>query len=106
MRKERELAENVWYLVNTSANTGELVFQSVFGVWLFGRTVSEAKERYAFELRRVRMHGVVKPADGLQLPEIMKCRCAVNWDDRRTGHIRGMGRRPTEPPERCMCLWR
>jgi hypothetical protein len=32
---------------------------SEFGVWLFGRTVSEAKERYAFELRGVRMHGVV-----------------------------------------------
>jgi hypothetical protein len=59
MRKVRELAENVWYLVNTSVNNGELVFQSEFGVWLFGRTVSEAKERFAFELRGVRTHGVL-----------------------------------------------
>jgi hypothetical protein len=35
------------------------LFQSEFGVWLFGRTASEAKERYAFELRGVRMHGVL-----------------------------------------------
>jgi hypothetical protein len=46
-------------MINTSANNGELLFQSEFGVWLFGRTVSEAKERFAFELRRVRMHGVL-----------------------------------------------
>jgi hypothetical protein len=36
MRKVRELAENVWYIINTSANNGELLFQTEFGVWLFG----------------------------------------------------------------------
>jgi hypothetical protein len=99
MRKVRELAENVWYLVNTSANNGELLFRSAFGVWLFGRTVSEAKERFAFELRGVRFAGAtvsffIKPADGLQLPDIMKWikqtfALRYNWDDGRSGHIWG-----------------
>jgi hypothetical protein len=99
MRKERELAENVWYLINTSLNNGELLFESAFGVWLFGRTVSEAKERFAFELRGVRFAGAtvsffIKPANGLELPEIMKwikqtLALRFNWDDGRTGHIWG-----------------
>jgi hypothetical protein len=99
MRKERELAENVWYLVNTSANNGELLFDSEFGVWLFGRTVSEAKERFAFELSGVRFAGstvsfFIKPANGLQLPDIMKWikqtfALRFNWDDGRAGHIWG-----------------
>jgi hypothetical protein len=113
MRPKRELAENVWYLINTSANNGELLFRSEFGGWLFGRTLSEAKERFAFELRGVRFAGAtvsffIKPADGLELPEIMKWikqafALRFNWDDGRSGHIRGMGRRPTEWAER-VCL--
>jgi hypothetical protein len=113
MRKERELAGNVWYLVNTSANNGEPLFQSEFGVWLFGWTVSEAKERYAFEMRGVRFAGstvsfFIKPANGLQLPDIMKWikqtfALRFNWDDGRTGHIWGdrYGSEilPGEPPE-------
>jgi hypothetical protein len=108
MRKVRELAENVWYMINTSVNNGELLFESEFGVWLFGRTVSEAKERFAFELRGVRMHGVVKPANGLELPEIMKWikqtfALRFNWDDERTGHIWGDRYSseilPGDPPE-------
>jgi hypothetical protein len=113
MRKERELAENVWYMINTSANNGELLFKSEFGVWLFGRTVSEAKERFAFELRGVRFAGAtvsffIKPANGLQLPDIMKWikqtfALRFNWDDGRTGHIWGdrYGSEilPGEPPE-------
>jgi hypothetical protein len=113
MRKERELAENVWYMINTSANNGELLFESAFGVWLFGRTVSEAKERFAFELRGVRFAGAtvsffIKPADGLQLPDIMKWikqtfALRFNWDDGRSGHIWGdrYGSEilPGEPPE-------
>jgi hypothetical protein len=64
-------------MINTSANNEELLFESEFGVWLFGWTVSEAKERYAFEMRGVRFAGsmvsfFIKPADGLRLPEIMK----------------------------------
>jgi hypothetical protein len=113
MRKVRELAENVWYIINTSANNGEPLFQSAFGVWLFERAASEAKERYAFELRGVRFAGAsvsffIKPADGLQLPDIMKWIKQVfavrfNWDDGRTGHIWGDRYQseilPGEPPE-------
>jgi hypothetical protein len=113
MRKERELAENVWYIINTSVNNGEPLFQSEFGVWLFERAASEAKERYAFELRGVRFAGAtvsffIKPANGLQLPDIMKWIKQVfavrfNWDDGRTGHIWGDRYQseilPGEPPE-------
>jgi hypothetical protein len=47
-----------------------------------GWVLSEARLIFAFELRGVRFAGAsvsffIKPADGLQLPEIMKCRCAV-----------------------------
>jgi hypothetical protein len=110
MRPKRELAENVWYLINTAVNNGEPLFLSEFGVWLFGWVLSEARLIFAFELRGVRFTGAqvsffIKPADGLQLPEIMKCRRALrfNWDDGRTGHIWGDRYEseilPGEPPE-------
>jgi hypothetical protein len=99
MRPKRELAENVWYIIKTSVNNGEPLFLSEFGVWLLEWVLSEAKERYAFELRGVRVAGAtvsffIKPANGLQLPEIMKWikqtfALRFNWDDERTGHIWG-----------------
>jgi hypothetical protein len=120
MRKVRELAENVWYIVNTSANNGELLFESAFGVWLFGRTVSEAKERFAFELRGVRFAGAtvsffIKPANGLQLPEIMKWikqTCGYIWmmEDRAISGATGTGQRYSPVSRlnvrRSMCLWK
>jgi hypothetical protein len=101
MRKERELAENVWYYVNTAVNNGEPLFLSEFGVWLLEWVLSEARLIFAFELRGVRFAGAsvsvsfyIKPANGLQLPEIMKWvkqtfALRFNWDDGRTGHIWG-----------------
>jgi hypothetical protein len=99
MRKERKLAENVWYLINTAVNNGEPLFLSEFGVWLLEWVLSEARELYAFELRGVRFAGAsvsffIKPADGFELPEIMKWikqtfALRFNWDDGRTGHIWG-----------------
>jgi hypothetical protein len=113
MRPKRELAENVWYIIHTSVNNGEPLFLSEFGVWLLGWVLSEARLLFAFELRGVRFAGAsvsffIKPADGLQLPEIMKWikqtfAVRFNWDDGRTGHIWGDRYSseilPGEPPE-------
>jgi hypothetical protein len=99
MRKERELAEDVWYDTNTKVNNGEPVFLAKKNVWLFEWTVSGAKELYAFEIRGLRFDEAnvsfyIKPANGLQLPEIMKWMketFAVRFNllDGRTGHIWG-----------------
>jgi hypothetical protein len=113
MRPKRELAADCWYYVNTAVNNGEPLFLSEFGVWLLGWVLSEAHILFAFELRGVRFAGAsvsfyIKPADGLQLPEIMKWikqtfALRFNWDDGRTGHIWGdrYGSEilPGEPPE-------
>jgi hypothetical protein len=63
------------------------------------RVLNEARKRYVFELRGLRFCGpwvsfYIKPADGLQLPEIMqwiKQTYAVRYNvhDGRTGHIWG-----------------
>jgi hypothetical protein len=65
----------------------------------FMRVLNEARKRYVFELRGLRFCGpwvsfYIKPADGLQLPEIMqwiKQTYAVRYNvhDGRTGHIWG-----------------
>jgi hypothetical protein len=113
MRPKRELAADCWYYVCTAVNNGEPLFLSEFGVWLLGWVLSEARLLFAFELRGVRFAGAsvsfyIKPADGLQLPEIMKWikqtfAVRFNWDDGRTGHIWGDRYQseilPGEPPE-------
>jgi hypothetical protein len=63
------------------------------------RVLNEARKRYVFELRGLRFCGpwvsfYIKPADGLELPEIMqwvKQTYAVRYNvhDGRTGHIWG-----------------
>jgi hypothetical protein len=99
MRKERELAENVWYYINTMLNNREMLFLLKRNRWLFRWTASEANEFYAFEIRGLRFDGAkvsfyIKPANGLQLPDIMKWikeTFAVRFNllDGRTGHIWG-----------------
>jgi hypothetical protein len=64
-----------------------------------GQVLNEAREFYVFELRGLRFSGprvsfYIKPADGLQLPEIMqwvKQTYSVRYNlyDGRTGHIWG-----------------
>jgi hypothetical protein len=113
MRKERELAEDCWYDASTKVNNGEPLFLLKRNRWLFEWTVSEAKEFYAFEIRGLRFNGAevsffIKPANGLQLPDIMKWikqTFAVRFNllDGRTGHIWGDRYSseilPGEPPE-------
>jgi hypothetical protein len=120
MRPKRELAVDCWYLINTAVNNGEPLFVSEFGGWLLGWVLSEARLIFAFELRGVRFAGAsvsffIKPADGLQLPEIMK------WIKQTCGYIwmtgepvisgaTGTGRRYCPASRligrRCMSLWR
>jgi hypothetical protein len=54
MRKERELAENVWYYVRTAVNDREPVFWSKHLIWLFERVLSELSGIYAVEIRGLR----------------------------------------------------
>jgi hypothetical protein len=107
MRRERELAADCWYYVYTAVNNGEPLFLTEFGVWLLGWVLSEARLLFAFELRGVRFAGAsvsffIKPADGLQLPEIMK------WIKQTCGYIwmtegRGIYGAPKAAREAC-CL--
>jgi hypothetical protein len=113
MRRGRELAENVWYFVATAVNDTEPLFWSGCVAWLLARVLSEAKERFAFELRGLRFDGArvsfyIRPANGLELPEIVKWikqTFAVRFNllDGRTGHIWGDRYRSEilagEPPE-------
>ncbi|MDR1229872.1 MAG: transposase [Spirochaetaceae bacterium] len=99
MRALRILAASVWYFVCTAVNNREPLFWSQLERARFMRVLNEARKRYVFELRGLRFCGpwvsfYIKPADGLQLPEIMqwiKQTYAVRYNvyDGRTGHIWG-----------------
>jgi hypothetical protein len=99
MRKNRKLAKNVWYEVETAVNVGEPLFQLEFAVVLLYRVLRKAKKRFAFEMRGLVLGGAglafyIKPADGFQLPRIMqwvKQTFSVRFNMRtgRTGHVWG-----------------
>ncbi|MDR1232369.1 MAG: transposase [Spirochaetaceae bacterium] len=99
MRALRILAASVWYFVCTAVNNREPLFWSALERARFMRVLNGARKRYVFELRGLRFCGpwvgfYIKPADGLELPEIMqwiKQTYAVRYNvhDGRTGHIWG-----------------
>ncbi|MDR1232484.1 MAG: hypothetical protein LBK61_13910 [Spirochaetaceae bacterium] len=99
MRALHILAASVWYFVCTAVNNREPLFWSALERARFMRVLNEARARYAFELRGLSFDGptvsfYIKPADGLELPEIMKWikqtyACRYNVHDGRTGHIWG-----------------
>jgi hypothetical protein len=77
MRALRILAAGVWYFVCTAVNNREPLFWSPVERARFMRVLNEARKRYVFELRGLRFCGpwvsfYIKPADGLELPEIMQ----------------------------------
>ncbi|MDR1470138.1 MAG: hypothetical protein LBT00_12695, partial [Spirochaetaceae bacterium] len=77
MRLPRELAEDVWYEVRTAINVGEPLFRLAWAVVLFYRVLREAKGRFGFEMRGLKIEGCslsffIKPADGFELPKIMQ----------------------------------
>jgi hypothetical protein len=99
MRQQRRLAEDVWYGVSTAVNVGEPLFRLGWAVVLLNRVLREAKKRFAFEMRGIRLEGrwltfYIKPADGKELPKIMQgvkqtFSARFNVIVGRTGHVWG-----------------
>jgi REP element-mobilizing transposase RayT len=99
MRKVRLLRQGVWYEIRTRINNREPLFRRTDAVTLFARVFRQAKGRYRFEIRMLHLADdwltfYILPADGFQLPEIMKWLKQVfaqrfNVKDGRIGHIWG-----------------
>jgi REP element-mobilizing transposase RayT len=99
MRKLRSLGQGVWYEIRTRINNREPLFRRPAALALFSRVFRQAEKRYVFEVRLLWLEDdwltfYIKPADGFQLPEIMKWVKQVfaqrfNGMDGRIGHIWG-----------------
>ncbi|MDR0638489.1 MAG: hypothetical protein LBG27_06260 [Spirochaetaceae bacterium] len=77
MRKERALAQNVWYRVETSVNVSEPLFRLPEAKALFLGVLGEAEKRYGFGICGLVIENgsvsfYIKPDDGLKLPLIMQ----------------------------------
>jgi hypothetical protein len=93
------LKQDVWYKIHTAINNREALFQLRPALSLFGRVLAEAKQRFVFEITGLHLVDdlltfYIKPADGLELPDIlkwMKQTFAVRYNllAGRTGHIWG-----------------
>jgi REP element-mobilizing transposase RayT len=73
----RILVPDVWYKIFTAVNRHEPIFLDRDAVDLFNRTLCETGERFPCEVRHLVISAdsvsfYIKPADGLQLPEIMQ----------------------------------
>jgi hypothetical protein len=97
MRKQRILAQSVWYEVRTAINDREALFREHrLAKAIILRVLLEAKGLFTFEMRGFALEGellsfFIKPKDGLRLPAIMqwlKQTFAVRFNLRvgRTGH--------------------
>jgi hypothetical protein len=99
MRSLRILAAAACYFVSTAVNNREPLFWCSRERARFKRVLDEAHVLYSFVLYGLCFDGptvsfYIKPADGLQLPEIMQWikqtyACRYNVYDGRTGHIWG-----------------
>ncbi|MDR1099865.1 MAG: transposase [Treponema sp.] len=99
MRKLRMLKPDVWYQIRTAVNNREALFRSGRAPSLFAGVLAEATRRFVFEIRGLRLAGdllsfYIKPADGFELPDILKWikqTFAVRYNRLagRTGHIWG-----------------
>jgi hypothetical protein len=93
------VVQDAWYEVRTAVNNREPLFSRQEAVAIFCQVFREARKRFAFELRGLRLvegrlSFYIKPADGLQLPAIMqwvKQTFAVRFNlcAERTGHVWG-----------------
>ncbi|MDR1128339.1 MAG: hypothetical protein LBL20_03420, partial [Treponema sp.] len=77
MRNLRLLGQSVWYGIRTRINNREPLFRRPDALALFARVLRQARGRYAFEVRALRLEDdrltfYIMPADGFSLPEIMK----------------------------------
>jgi REP element-mobilizing transposase RayT len=99
MRKLRMLKPDVWYQIRTAVNNREALFQWGRALSLFAKVLTEAKNRFVFEIRGLHLADdllsfYIKPADGFELPDILKWikqTFAVRYNRLagRTGHIWG-----------------
>jgi REP element-mobilizing transposase RayT len=99
MRSLRILKQGVWYEIRTRVNNREPLFRRYKALALFARVFRETKLRFVFEVRGLRLADdwltfYIKPADGLELPAIMKWLKQTfaqryNRADGRIGHIWG-----------------
>jgi hypothetical protein len=99
MRKLRMLKQDVWYEIHTEVNNRESLFRLRLALVLFRRVLYETGERFVFEMTGLRLEAdrltfYIKPADGLELPDIlkwMKQTFAVRYNKLtgRRGHIWG-----------------
>jgi REP element-mobilizing transposase RayT len=99
MRKRRMLMQGVWYKVRTRINNREPLFRHAAALRVFAGVFREARLRFVFEVRALCLEDdwlsfYIKPADGLELPAIMKWMKQVfaqryNRLAGRIGHIWG-----------------
>jgi hypothetical protein len=90
---------DVWYEIRTAINNREPLFRLPQALALFGRVLGEAAQRFVFEIRGLRLADdlltfYIRPADGFELPAIMKWlkqTFAVRYNllTGRTGHVWG-----------------
>jgi REP element-mobilizing transposase RayT len=89
----------VWYEIRTRINNREPLFRRYTALAIFARVFRETSLRFVFEIRYLRLADdwltfYIRPADGLELPAIMKWLKQVfaqryNRADGRIGHIWG-----------------
>ncbi|MDR3356605.1 MAG: transposase [Spirochaetaceae bacterium] len=93
------LKQGVWYEISTRVNNREPLFRGGLAQALFGRVFRETACRFVFAVRGLSLAGdrlafCIRPADGFELPAIMKWLKQTfaqryNRDNGRTGHLWG-----------------
>jgi hypothetical protein len=93
------LKQGVWYEISTRVNNREPLFRGGQAPALFDRVFRETTHRFVFAVRGLSLAGdrlafYIKPADGFELPAIMKWLKQTfaqryNRDNGRTGHLWG-----------------
>ncbi|MDR3356427.1 MAG: transposase [Spirochaetaceae bacterium] len=93
------LKQGVWYEISTRVNNREPLFRGGRTPALFDRVFRETARRFVFAVRGLSLAGdrlafYIRPADGFELPAIMKWlkqtfAIRYNRDNGRTGHLWG-----------------
>ncbi|MDR3357184.1 MAG: transposase, partial [Spirochaetaceae bacterium] len=93
------LRQGVWYEISTRVNNREPLFRGGRAPALFDRVFRETTHRFVFAVRGLSLAGdrlafYIRPADGFELPAIMKWlkqtfAIRYNRDNGRTGHLWG-----------------
>ncbi|MDR2398192.1 MAG: transposase [Spirochaetaceae bacterium] len=99
MRPLRVLQRGIWYGIHTRINNREPLFRHPRALALFTQVFRETKQRFVFQIRSLQLADdglrfYIKPADGRELPAIMKWLKQVfaqryNHACGRSGHIWG-----------------